>query len=78
MYHVVVFPLDPEKQLYAVIPEIQRISWIWALVFAFAVPEVGTFIRAGRICFFRNIRKPKWTELILVSISADSIGVHSD
>lgn len=57
---------DPEKELYAVIPEVQRIAWIWALIFAFALPEVGTFIRASRIVFFRNIRKAKWTETVLV------------
>lgn len=60
--------IDPDKELYAVIPDIQRIAWIWALVFAFSVPEIGVFMRAARICFFRNIRKATWCELLIVWI----------
>lgn len=48
-------------------PHEGRIAWIWALFFAFAVPELGTMIRAGRIVFFRNIRRCKWAELLLVA-----------
>lgn len=40
----------------ASIPAEQVIAWKWALVFAFSVPEVGTFIRALRLCFFKSFR----------------------
>lgn len=59
---------DPDKELYAEIPDVERIAWIWALVFALTVPEVGTLIRAARICFFRNVRKSPWNELLLVYV----------
>lgn len=61
--------LDPDQEFYAVIPIEQNIAWIWALVFAFAVPEVGTFIRAARISFFRNVSKANWHEFGLVGIN---------
>lgn len=41
---------------------------MWAIVFSFAVPEVGTFIRAARICFFKNIPRPSWGQLLMVTI----------
>lgn len=58
----------PEKEFYASISDSERIAWIWAIVFALAVPEIGTMIRAARICFFRNIRKSTWNELLLVTL----------
>lgn len=57
---------DPEQEFHAVIPIEQNIAWIWALVFAFSVPEVGAFIRAARISFFRNVGKAHWHEFGLV------------
>ena len=35
------------------IPEIEKVAWIWCLFLAFTVPEVGTFIRSARLCFFK-------------------------
>lgn len=58
--------VERRKEIFAIIPEKQSIAWIWALVFSFAVPEVGTLIRALRICFFRNVRKAAWSEIGLV------------
>lgn len=46
----------------------QRIAWIWALVFSFSLPEVGTIFRATRICFFRNVTKPTVIQFGLVWI----------
>lgn len=43
-------------------------AWIWALVFAFSLPELGTIFRAARICFFRNIQKPTTLQFGLVWI----------
>lgn len=58
--------VGPERELYAVVSKDFRISWIWAVCIAFSVPEMGTLIRAARICFFRNIRRAPWNELFLV------------
>lgn len=56
----------PEKELLAFIPEVQIIAWKWAIIFAFIVPEAGVWIRAIRICFFKNIRRPLLKEFGLV------------
>lgn len=56
----------PERELYANVSEEFRIAWIWAICIAFSVPEFGTFFRSARICFFRNIRKASWGELLTV------------
>lgn len=58
--------LDPYRELYAIVPHEQRIAWIWAVVFAFSLPELGTIFRAARICFFRNVSKPTSVQFGLV------------
>lgn len=60
--------VEPQKEYLATIPEPQRIAWIWALVFSFGIPELGTFVRACRICWFKNNRKPTWTEMGIVTL----------
>ena len=37
------------------IPEIEQVAWTWCLFLSFTVPEVGTFIRSARLCFFKVI-----------------------
>ncbi|XP_058450072.1 chitin synthase chs-2-like [Malaya genurostris] len=59
---------QPDKQFEAYIPTEQRIAWIWAIIFSFVVPELGTLIRAARICFFKNIARPTWGQLLAVSV----------
>uniref|UniRef100_A0A182FS46 chitin synthase n=1 Tax=Anopheles albimanus TaxID=7167 RepID=A0A182FS46_ANOAL len=59
---------QPDKQFEAYIPREQRVAWMWAIVFSFAVPEVGAFIRAARICFFKNIPRPTWGQLLVATV----------
>ncbi|CAG7817051.1 unnamed protein product [Allacma fusca] len=54
-----------DKQYEAKIPEVERISWTWALLFAFLAPEIGTFIRSLRICVFKSWRQPAKMEFIV-------------
>ena len=56
----------PEKQLEALIPLEQVIAWKWAIILAFSVPEVGTFIRSIRLCFFKSLRSFTWMEFGIV------------
>ncbi|XP_053697083.1 chitin synthase chs-2-like [Sabethes cyaneus] len=59
---------QPDKQFEAFIPTEQRIAWIWAIIFSFAIPELGTLVRASRICFFKNIGRPTWGQLAAVAL----------
>uniref|UniRef100_A0A7G3ABH8 chitin synthase n=1 Tax=Lutzomyia longipalpis TaxID=7200 RepID=A0A7G3ABH8_LUTLO len=52
----------------AVLIKPERIAWIWAIVFAFAFPEAVTFIRACRICLFKNIFRPHVRQHVIVSL----------
>lgn len=56
----------PEKRLAAVIPFEQIIAWNWAIVFAFSVPEFGTFLRSLRLWFFKSFRSFTLEEFGLV------------
>lgn len=40
---------------------------MWAIFAAFAIPEIGTLIRAVRICFFKSSKRPSSTQFIVVS-----------
>lgn len=50
--------LARDKQFISIIPEEERIAWMWALIIAFTVPEVGTLIRSSRMCFFKSWKVP--------------------
>lgn len=41
---------------------------MWAIILSFAIPEIGTLIRAARICFFKNIPRPSWGQLAVVTL----------
>lgn len=51
-----------DKELTAHIPIEQKIAWSWAIIFAFSVPELGTFIRSLRIYLFKNIQNATWRQ----------------
>jgi chitin synthase len=48
------------------LPEEERVGWIWCLFFAYAVPEVLSFLRSTRICFFKNATKPTALQFLVV------------
>jgi len=49
--------------------EEERVGWIWCLFFAFAVPEVLSFLRSTRICFFKKVTKPTQLQFWVVFIA---------
>lgn len=48
--------------------KLDQIAWVWALIFAFAAPELLTFLRALRICLFKREQRPSALEVGLVSV----------
>ncbi|XP_015517182.1 chitin synthase chs-2-like [Neodiprion lecontei] len=58
--------LGAEKTFVALLPEEERVSWIWCILIGFAVPEIGTLIRSVRICVFKSSRKPKVSHFVFV------------
>lgn len=58
--------LARDKQFIAIIPEEERIAWMWALMIAFAVPEIGALIRSARICFFKSWKLPQTSHFLFV------------
>lgn len=37
-----------------IVDDLERYTWIWALLIAYTVPEFGTFIRSARMWFFKG------------------------
>lgn len=57
------------QQFIVTIPNVERVAWIWVLMFIYFVPEVGTFIRSVRICIFKSWKKPTMGEFMLYFIT---------
>lgn len=46
---------------------LQRIAWLWALLFATSAPYFFSYFRSLRICFFRNFAVPQRATILTVS-----------
>lgn len=55
-----------DKSFVVRLPEEERIAWIWALVIAYSLPEIGSLIRSVRICFFKTFKVPKTGHFLFV------------
>lgn len=55
-----------DKKFIAIIPEEERIAWMWALIIAFSIPEVGALIRSVRICFFKSWKLPQKSHFFFI------------
>lgn len=58
--------LGRDKTFVTTLPEEERIAWIWALLIAFAVPEIGVLIRSARICVFKSWKSPFKSHFLFV------------
>jgi chitin synthase len=48
------------------VSEEERVSWMWALLFSFVIPEFFMWFRSSRICFFRQWKRPRFFDFIIV------------
>lgn len=50
---------------------------MWALLVAFSIPEIGAFIRAVRICFFKSWKRPQRSHFLFIFLmeTLHTIGV---
>lgn len=66
-----------DKTFVSVIPEEERVAWMWALLIAFSIPEIGAFIRAIRICFFKSWKRPQRSHFLFIFVmeSLHTVGV---
>lgn len=60
--------LARDKQFLSIMPEEERIAWMWALMISFAVPEIGVLIRSVRICFFKSWKRPLKSHFLFVTL----------
>ena len=45
-----------------------QIAWIWVIIFAYSTPEVFTFIRSLRSCFFKTASRPPFLNFLFVFV----------
>ncbi|ALC44950.1 CS-2, partial [Drosophila busckii] len=57
-----------DGQVTATRSKLEQIAWVWALIFAFAAPELFTFLRALRITLFKREQRPSGLEVALVTL----------
>jgi chitin synthase len=58
-----------QKHFQTTTDDVEIVGWIWCLFFAFAVPEVLSFLRSTRICFFKTVEKPTPLQFLVVFIA---------
>ncbi|XP_014282325.1 chitin synthase chs-2 isoform X2 [Halyomorpha halys] len=58
--------LGRDKQFIVNLPPEERVAWSWCLLFAFAIPEFGTFIRSLRICVFKSWKRPPFMDFLWI------------
>ncbi|KAI8045394.1 hypothetical protein M5D96_001574 [Drosophila gunungcola] len=58
--------LGRDKSFVVRLPEEERVAWIWALLIAYALPEIGALIRSARICFFKTFKVPRTGHFLFV------------
>ena len=46
---------------------LERIAWIWALVFAYSVPQAFTFLSSLRQVVFKNVRRPRFLTFLFAT-----------
>nr|XP_026487354.1 chitin synthase chs-2 isoform X5 [Vanessa tameamea] len=61
--------LGRDKQFIVSLPDEERVAWMWAVLAAFAIPEIGTLIRSVRICFFKSSKTPTSIQFIVIFIA---------
>ncbi|EFA04340.2 chitin synthase 1 isoform X1 [Tribolium castaneum] len=58
--------LGREKQFIVKLPSAERVAWMWCLIFAFWVPQLGSLFRSSRMCFFKSSKKPAFSHFLIV------------
>ncbi|XP_075992369.1 chitin synthase chs-2-like [Anticarsia gemmatalis] len=69
--------LELDQQFVTVHSLEERITWLWAALIVFSIPEVGIFLRSVRICFFKTARRPTLVQFILTFVieTLQTIGI---
>ncbi|XP_063901353.1 chitin synthase chs-2 isoform X2 [Zophobas morio] len=69
--------LGREKQFIVNLPSAERVAWMWCLIFAFWVPQLGSVFRSVRMCFFKSSKKPIFSHFLIVFFmeTAHTIGL---
>lgn len=65
---IISFFIGRDKFYVVNLPTEERVAWIWCLLLAFIVPEIGTLIRSLRICFFKSCKRPPLFDFVFVLI----------
>lgn len=53
----------------ASLPIEQNIAWCWAIIFAFSIPELGTWLRSIRLCIFKRVKSFQLEEFGIVMVA---------
>lgn len=60
---------DERQQFVVEIPDDERATWMWVLIFAYFIPEIGTFFRSVRIIFFKSWEYPTASEFSWTAVT---------
>ncbi|XP_044753059.1 chitin synthase chs-2 isoform X2 [Coccinella septempunctata] len=64
--------LGRDKQFVVNLPVAERVAWMWCLIFAFWVPQLGSLFRSTRMLFFKSSKKPPLSHFLMIFIAETS------
>ncbi|CAH0557892.1 unnamed protein product [Brassicogethes aeneus] len=58
--------LGRDKQFIVKLPTPERVVWMWCLLIAFAIPQLGVLFRSTRMCYFKSSKKPPFHHFLVI------------
>lgn len=54
-----------DKQFIVKLPTAERVAWMWCILFAFCVPQLGALFRSVRMCYFKSSKRPLFSHFLI-------------
>lgn len=61
--------LAHDKHFIVTLPAVERVQWVWILIFAYCIPQIGTFIRSVRILCFKTWKIPGMMDAVSITFT---------
>lgn len=58
--------LGRDKQFIVKLPSTERVAYMWCLLFAFAIPQLGVLFRSTRMCYFKSSKRPLFAHFLVI------------
>lgn len=61
--------LGKSHRFVVTLPNVERVAWIWILIFIYWVPQLAIFMRSIRICLFKTWQWPPFWDFLSLFVT---------